>query len=113
MSDLRDLSKLPEDAAYWDELETRIVSGLGPRVPEATAWWRPLASSAWGLSALAAAAAIGAILLLPARNGERAVHAGLLQLPASDPGFVKFVAAPAPPRAGTLLLPAREQNSHD
>src|SRR5262245_19210621 len=113
MSDLRDLSKLPEDPSYWDDLEKRIVSGLGARVPEAAAWWRPLAASAWGLGALAAAAAIGAVVLLPARNGERPVNAGLLQLPASDPAFVKFVAAPTPPRAGTLLLPPGEQNPHD
>jgi hypothetical protein len=113
MSDLRDLSDLPGDQAYWDGLEKKIVAGLGPRLPARAAWWMPLAARAWALGGLAAAAAIAAILLMPARAEPAPLtDAGLLLLPASDPAFVSFVSSPRPPAVGSLLLPgpARGQN---
>ena len=63
MSDLRDLSELPDDPAYWNGLEKRIVAGLGPRIQAAPPWWAPLAARAWTLGGLAAAAVIVAMLL--------------------------------------------------
>jgi hypothetical protein len=114
MSDLRDLSELPGDEAYWDGLEKRIVGGLGQRVQAVPAgWWTPLAARAWTLGGLAAAAAIAAIVLMPAREESGAsTEAGLLLLPDSDPAFVSFVSAPRPPAVGSLLLQrsARGQN---
>ena len=113
MSDLRNLSNLPGNQAYWDELEKRIVAGLGPRAPARAEWWMPLAARAGALGALAAAAAIAALILMPARDEPAVVSAaGLLLLPGSDPAFVSFVSAPRPPAVGSLLLPgpARGQN---
>jgi hypothetical protein len=109
MSDFRDLSELPDDEAYWDGLEQRIVAGLGPRVPaRSDAWWTPLAARAWTLGGLAAAAAIAALLLMPARDEARPVtESSLLLLPNSDPAFVTFVSAPGPPTVGSLLLPVQ------
>ena len=115
MSDLRDLSELPDDPAYWDGLEKRIVAGLGPRVQAApTTWWAPLAARAWTLGGLAAAAAVAALLLMPARAEPSVVtEAGLLLLPESDPAFVSFVSSPRPPAVGSLLLPGPRQGGND
>ena len=115
MSDFRDLSELPGDQAYWDDLEQRIVGGLGPRAQAVpAAWWAPLAARAWTLGGLAAAAAIAAIVLMPARDAGRAsTEPGLLLLPDSDPAFVSFVSAPRPPAVGSLLLPALARGQND
>ena len=113
MSDLRDLSELPEDQAYWDGLEKRVLAALGPRVQPAQAgWWTPLAARAWTLGGLAAAAAIAGLLLMPPRAEPNVVtEAGLLLLPESDPAFVSFVSAPRPPAVGSLLLPGPSQDN--
>ena len=114
MSDLRDLSELPGDEAYWDDLEQRIVGGLGPRVQARAGWWAPLAARAWTLGGLAAAAAIAAVMLMPARDAGRAsTEPGLLLLPGSDPALVSFVSAPGPPAVGSLLLPGLAKGQND
>ena len=109
MREWGDLSQLPKDPGYWNDLEKRIMSELGPQVratPEtATHWLAPLAARAWGLTGLAAAAAIAALLLIPPRKDEPRVSAGLLTLPGSDPSFTSFVSASSPPPVGALLLP--------
>ena len=69
MTERPDLSRLPADPAYWDELEARVMAELGPRVrarPAANAL-APLARGAWRLTGLAAAAILAALLLTPSR----------------------------------------------
>jgi hypothetical protein len=112
MSDFRELSKLPDDPCYWSDLETRVLSELGPavreRVWETEGWWAPLAKRAWVLGGLALAAGVAALLLMPPRSvNGRAVPAGLLRVPATDSTVISFVSAPAPPPLATLVLPGR------
>ena len=110
MSELRDLSKLPTDQAYWDRLEARITAELGPAVqtlsPSRTLdWWAPLSARAWALGGLAAAAGLAAILLLPARSPSPAPStAGLFTLPGSDPATLALVSANEPPALASLLF---------
>ncbi|MGH7471550.1 MAG: hypothetical protein ACRENP_26660, partial [Longimicrobiales bacterium] len=89
MTDFRDLSRLPVDPSYWDDLEARIMADLGPRVQQGIApgpaWWAPLASRAGALCALAFAASLAALLLVPARPPEPAViSTGFLRLPQDE-----------------------------
>ena len=90
MSEYRDLSRLPDDDAYWAALESRITGELGPRIREGASdpggapvalggardardvrvrddagWWAPLEQRAWRLAGLAIAAGLAAVLLLP------------------------------------------------
>jgi len=107
MSEFRDLSRLPSDQAYWDDLEARIV---GQAVGAAKAgevvgpgWWAPLASRALALGGLAAAAGIAALLLVPPRiHDSRGNSTTLLRLP-HDPGMVAFLSAPEPPSLVSLM----------
>ena len=113
MRELRELSKLPTDRAYWDNLECQIVgqwgSGevgqLGSNSPD---WWAPLATRAGALVGLAAAAGIAALLLVPPRaRGGSANPTVLFRLP-DDPAMAAFLSSPAPPSLGSLLiLPTR------
>jgi hypothetical protein len=108
MTEFRDLSRLPADQHYWDQLESRITGELGPLVRESVrrpAWWSPLARRAWWLGGIAAAAALGALWLLPARPSPgAAAPSGFLKPPDNDPTLVAFVAAPSPPSVGALML---------
>ncbi|HJU64191.1 MAG TPA: hypothetical protein VJ596_00880 [Gemmatimonadaceae bacterium] len=109
MSDLRDLSRLPVDEKYWDDLEARIMSDLGPRVREGAnaraGWLRPLGARAWTLGAIALAASVAALLLMPPRQPDDAQRSsGVLGIPAKDPVVAAFVAAPEPPELGALML---------
>jgi hypothetical protein len=107
MSDMRELSRLPNDPEYWAALEARIVTGLPPRVESVSraqdGWLEPLAARAWGLGVLAAAAVVATLLLVPRRTTD--ASAGLLRLPQEDATFAAFVSAPAPPSLGSLVLP--------
>lgn len=110
MTDFRDLSRLPRDEGYWKALEERIVGELGPRVREARGarpgWWEPLATRAWSLGMLAAAAGLAALLVLPPRAPERPANpAGLLRLPEDDPALVAVLTAPRPPRLASMVIP--------
>ena len=110
MTDFRDLSRLPRDDGYWKALEERIVGELGPRVHEVERarprWWEPLATRAWSLGALAAAAGLAALLVLPPPAAERPVNpAGLLRLPEDDPALVALLTAPAPPQLASMVIP--------
>ena len=111
MSEYPDLSRLPKDPRYWDDLESRILAGL-PAGDAVTArqedgWLAPLAARAGVLSGLAAAAAIAALLLLPARSSDRLATGGLFRLP-DDETVTAFVAADAPPALTSLLLATGE-----
>ncbi|MGH7554704.1 MAG: hypothetical protein ACREMQ_17010 [Longimicrobiales bacterium] len=110
MTDLRDLSRLPVDQSYWDGLEARIMADLGPRVREASgaqsAWWAPLAASAWPLVGLAAAAGLATLIILPPRSTEpTSVAIWMLRPPAENPTLQAFVSAPSPPSLATLVIP--------
>jgi hypothetical protein len=107
MQDLRDLSRLPDELEYWNALEARITSQLGPDVralaDRRQDWWAPVARRAGILAGLAVAAGIAALLLAP-RGGETGpLPGGILRGP-DDPGMMAFVAAPNPPSIATLLL---------
>jgi len=59
-------SRLPEDAAYWNNLAAGITDSAGPILHElriADAWWQPLArwSPAIGVAAAAAAALVAVV----------------------------------------------------
>lgn len=110
MTDFRDLSRLPRTEGYWKALEERIVGGLGTRVRETgearPGWWEPLATRAWRLGMLAAAAGLAAPLVLPPRAAERSANpAGLVRLPEDDPALVAVLTAPAPPRLASMVIP--------
>jgi hypothetical protein len=105
MSELRDFSKLPDDPAYWSDLEARIVSAVSPGADDAGPWWRPLARGAWGLGGLAAAAALAALLLAPARPpAPTQVFTTYFGTTIDDATLARFVAAPAPPQLTSLLV---------
>lgn len=109
MMDFRELSRLPKDPGYWKGLEERIVAELGPRVRDAAearaGWWAPLAARAWSLGALAAAAGLAALLVLPPRAAERqASPAGLLRLPEDDPALAALLAGSEPPELASMLV---------
>jgi hypothetical protein len=108
MTEFRDLSKLPEDPAYWDRLEARIAAELAPAVHRLAArkpsWWAPVATRAWGLGGLALAAGLAALLLLPARASEARSQTGLLRVPDDDPAMIAFVSAPEPPSLVSLMI---------
>jgi hypothetical protein len=107
MKELRELSKLPTDQAYWVELEARMLERdggtAGRRNDEKTGWWTPLASRAGALVGLAAAAGIAALLLVPPRTQRAAINPTVLfQLP-NDPTMAAFLASPTPPSLASLI----------
>ena len=108
MKDLRDLSKLPTDAAYWQELEARVLGAVAvppsrrPAVP--LGWWTPLATRAGALSALATSAGIAALMLVPPRTRGEAPNTALLFRLPDDPAMNAFLTSPRPPSLGSLLI---------
>ncbi|MGH7503983.1 MAG: hypothetical protein ACREL7_19830 [Longimicrobiales bacterium] len=106
MSDLRDLSSLPHDRAYWDDLEARVLAGVGAGAGgiEGPAWWMPLARRAWTLSGLAAASLV-ALLLVSRADRDHLDPAGLLRVPEGDPRVAAFLLSPAPPPIVSIVLP--------
>ena len=103
MNEYRDLSRLPDDPQYWDELEARILAHAGtpPVVPAAaaTSWF---AAYAWPLSMVAAAATIAVLLLTPPRSPTSA--RSLLPLPVAEPMFNTFFETATPPSVGALIV---------
>jgi hypothetical protein len=107
MNEFRDLSRLPGDAEYWEQLEARVVAGLPAGRPDvgATRWWSPLEAGAVGLGATAVAALLAALLFPPPR--ARVTDGNLLFLLApADPALVALLASPSPPALASLVLPA-------
>jgi hypothetical protein len=103
MSDLRDLSELPNDEAYWRNLESRVLDDLRARQREGGGdemWFHPLAKRAAGLGWLAAAGL--AALLLGSRGEHEAVSLPFLQWP--DDPLAEAILAPAPPPLVSLLI---------
>lgn len=108
MTEFRDLSRLPVEQRYWDDLEARITADLSPLIRgtnRRAAWWTPLARRAWLLGGVAAAAVAATIWLLPARSpsGIETVG-GMFRVPQQNPALVAFVAAPAPPAVAAVVL---------
>lgn len=119
MNDLRGLSKLPEDDAYWASLEARMVAAVagslvGPALAVASPpWHAPLTRSAWRLGVVAAAAGAMFFLLPPrapaeAAQGPRLPSLPLLVAPSGVPGALSSIVsdAEAPALASLLLPPA-------
>jgi len=111
MSELRDLSKLPKDPAYWARLEARISAELGPVVAalpgreDRKEWWTPVSARAWALGSLAAAAGLAALLLLPPREADPAPSpTGLLMPPNADAATLEVATAPQPPALASLIF---------
>ena len=124
MSEYRDLSKLPDDDAYWSALESRITGELGPRIRDArvttalgsddAGWWAPLERRALRLAGLAIAGGLAAVLLLPRDPSPEIPDAALaaalrgptaFMLP-TDPALAAPLATAGPPAVATLVLPA-------
>ena len=112
MTEFRDLSRLPVDQTYWEDLEARIMADLGPQVRASRGtgetWLAPIAARAWRLGGLAIAAGLAALMLVPARAQERVTPSGLLRLPSDDATIAAFVEAASPPAIASLVLPRRE-----
>src|SRR5262245_54163671 len=108
MSDeLRDLSSLPEDPAYWAALEQRVVAGISdprrahvPLIP--TPWYAPLVRRVGGLAAVAAAAGV-VFAFLPSREMPDATgSAAALRVVAESsapPALAALIVASASPEA--------------
>jgi hypothetical protein len=117
MNDLRGLSKLPEDDAYWAALEARMVAAatgsiVEPMlVPASPPWHAPLAQSAWRLGAVAAAAGAMFFLLPPRAPAEAAQPPSLSSLPllvapSGVPSTLSSIVSDAEaPALAALLLP--------
>lgn len=110
MKEFRDLSRLPVDPEYWNALEARIMSDLGPRVRGGSVgsggWLRPLSARAWTLGAVALAAGLAGLILVPPRDPDAIDGSlGFLGVPAKDPVVAAFISAPAPPAVAALVLP--------
>jgi len=110
MTDFHDLSKLPDDAAYWHGLEARVLENATPLLCKASSTrpgvWAPLAERAGALGGLAFAAALAALLLVPPRPVSPAAGApGLLRIPQDDPTMAAFLSSGEPPPVVTLVLP--------
>lgn len=108
MTEFRDFSRLPDDPAYWAELEARVLAAAGDGIDDATEppgpLWTSLGRRAGTLASLAAAAAIATLLLAPPRRDvEPAPAVTMLGSPIGDPALARFVAAPAPPAISNLL----------
>ncbi len=63
-------SRLPDDQAYWDDLAARIAESAEPVLREYRddAWWHPLAKWSPAIGVAAAAAAIMAVVTMPAAS---------------------------------------------
>ncbi len=108
MTELRDLSKLPVDRAYWAGLEAKVTARLESRVralpATRTRWWVPTARGAWLSGGMAVAATMAALVLVPPRPPvEPATPTGLLHAP-DDAVTLEFVTATAPPSLGWLVI---------
>ena len=108
MSEHPELSRLPTDERYWERLEARIVESLpgslaGPAL-ETREWWAPLAEHAYPVGALALAAGLAAVLLLPEPPESSLAREGLLQSPAAGSAPIGLLAAEAPPSIDRLLF---------
>jgi hypothetical protein len=72
---LRDAYALPDDPAYWDRLEARIMARIAPTPAWAVTGW-PAAFSVWaraGLAAACAAAVAAGVAAWTSRNLEARV----------------------------------------
>ncbi len=109
------LSRLPDEAAYWDGLTDRIVADAVPRLgslrEEHTEWWSAMGRFSTVLATAAAAAVIAAIAVLPAGSSEQAVpFADALGLAPDDPLAAPVLMAEAPPAVEVLLRLRLEEN---
>jgi hypothetical protein len=107
MTEFRDLSRLPDDPAYWEQLESNITGSLGPLVQAGAeagqGWWSPITRQAWALGGLALAAALAVLLLAPPRDREPSAT-GWLPPPRNDPAVTAFLASDRPPSVATLIF---------
>ena len=113
MSELRELSKLPTDQAYWDRLEARMLDGQTTRRPDGqtagrqggngSGWWTPLATRAGALGGLAIAAGIAALLLVPPRTQDSVTNPAVLFRLPDDPAMMAFLSSPKPPSLAALM----------
>ena len=106
MRELRDLSKLPNEPAYWDQLEARIAGSQRGEVAglQGSSWWVPLANRALGLGGLAAAAGIAALLLVPPRAAGAAINPTVMFRLPDDPTMAAFLSSPEPPSLVSMIV---------
>jgi hypothetical protein len=107
-----ELSRLPTDERYWEQLEARIVGSLpssaAEHEPVAREWWAPLAERAYPVAALALAASIAAFLLLPDPSESSLAAEGLLH-PTDNTALVSPLTAEGPPSISLLVFPGSQE----
>jgi hypothetical protein len=114
-----ELSKLPDDPAYWARLQSRVEGAVlgdlvsapvSPPSPQAaSAWYTPLARRAWWLSGLAAAAAI-AVALVPRESAPPAPLTMLMSATAGN-SLSPLMTREAPPAVAELLVSAAQSRA--
>jgi len=104
------MSRLPEDAAYWEALTERVVTDAASRLSAyrnpGTRWWHRLARFATPLTVGAAAAVIAAVVWLPEVGPDLTSDTSpgtLYVLAPDDPLAAPFVTSAAAPTMATLL----------
>ncbi len=104
------MSRLPEDAAYWEALTQRVVTDAASRLSAyrnaGTCWWHRLARFATPLTVGAAAAVIAAVVWLPEVGPgptSDTSSGALYPWAPNDPLAAPFVTSAAAPTVATLL----------
>lgn len=103
--------RLPDDPAYWNALAARITDSAEPTLAALRTrrqWWDPLARLAPALGVGALAAALAAVIALPAEVAPTIEPSGEAFVDMFDPGDpvgAAFVSDAAPDL--TVLLVAR------
>ena len=108
MTKFRELSRLPDDPAYWAAFETRILHELGPRVRDGATTvsvWAPVARHAWKLFAFGVAAAAGSVMLIPQASAQDQGARALLRPSEPNPAWAAYVQAGEPRSVTSLVLP--------
>ena len=105
------LSKLPDDPAYWARLESRVEGAVLADLAAAGApadrdWYAPLVSRAWWLTGLAAAAAI-AVMFVP-RESTPAAPLPMLVAASAENELNPLMSRAAPPAVAELLVSAAQ-----
>jgi hypothetical protein len=109
------LSKLPDDPAYWAQLQSRVEGAVLAELASthgafvARQWYDPLVRRAWWLSGLAAAAAV-AVMFVP-REATPAASPPMLISASSPTALSPLMSGDAPPAVAELLVSTAQTRS--
>jgi hypothetical protein len=115
MIEPRELSKLPDDPAYWARLESRIEGAVladlasSAAVPETREWYAPLVARAWWLTGLAAAAAV--LVMLVPRQTPSPGQFPMLITASAETALSPLMTREAPPAVAELLISAAQSTA--